>query len=182
MFCIPPNIRSACPEKIAEFLEKKCEGKKKQNRRPRPKISTKADMGEVDLQLKGLMLSIESQPNALLDTTTSNDLNSLHNFMKSEAVIDLSSPSPPLRACKLAKYRGNIDKQADIVDVCKSVTVDIDKHLDVIDVCETSKSVNVDKHADVIDICDSETDASPEHEKKARELRLFISSIRKDLY
>lgn len=40
----------------------------------------------------------------------------------------------------------------------------------------------IDQHVDVINVSESENDLSPEHEKKARELRLFLNSIRGDLY
>ncbi|ONK64091.1 uncharacterized protein A4U43_C07F21990 [Asparagus officinalis] len=153
----------ACPEKIAEFMEKKLEGKKKQNRRPRPEKSTKTDVREVDLQLKSLTLSTESDSSIITNTMKSQELKSLHNAKQSEAFIDLSSPSPPLRACKLAKHI-NIDKVSDIIDICEPETG------------------NKDKYVDVIDICESESEASPEHEKKAKELRLFINSIRRELY
>ena len=159
-------------------MEKKCEAKKKQNRRPRPRKPTKAsDVGEVDLQLKGLMLGIESQSNAVPDAMKCHELNNLHNILGSEAFIDLSSPSPPLRACKLAKHQVHIEKQVGIIDVCESDTID---KFTVVNVSET-ETINTDKHVEVINICESETDASPEHERKARELRLFIKSIRKDL-
>jgi flap endonuclease GEN len=38
------------------------------------------------------------------------------------------------------------------------------------------------KNVDVVDICEAGGDRSPEHERKARELRSFLASIRDDLY
>ncbi|XP_010940441.2 single-strand DNA endonuclease 1 isoform X1 [Elaeis guineensis] len=137
-------IESACPEKIAEFIEKKGEGKK-QSRRPRPRKSSKAAFAEVDIQLQGLLLNIESQSNYLSDKTNHCqpiDVNSVE-----PEVIDLSTPSPPFRACEFAIGR-----------------------------------MVSDQHVDLINVSDSENDLSPEHEKKARALRLFIDSIRRDLY
>lgn len=137
-------IESACPEKIAEFIEKKGEGKKL-SRRPRARKSTKAAIREVDIQLQGLLLGIESQSNYLSDTTNRCqpiDVNSVE-----PEVIDLSTPSPPHGTC----------------DVGKRQTV-------------------ISQHAEVIDVSESENDLSPEHEQKARALRLFIDSIKGDLY
>ena len=59
---------SACPEKIAEFLEKKDE-QKKQKRRARPKKSAPAAVKEVDAQLQELLLEIESESGTLPCTT-----------------------------------------------------------------------------------------------------------------
>ncbi|KAJ8470485.1 hypothetical protein OPV22_024828 [Ensete ventricosum] len=132
-------IKSACPERIAEYMEKKAEVKQ-QKRRPRR--LTKAMVNEIDLQLHGLLLSIESQSNAPPETA-----NCLPPPSAAPEVIDLCSPSPPLRTCQVAK-------------------------------CQKS----IDMHVNVIDIHESDSDASPEHERKARELRLFMDSIREDLY
>ncbi|XP_065046918.1 single-strand DNA endonuclease 1-like isoform X1 [Musa acuminata AAA Group] len=132
-------IESACPERIAEYMEKKAEVKQ-QNRKPRR--LTKALVNQIDLQLQGLLLSIESQSKTLPETA-----NCLPPPSAAPEVIDLCSPSPPLRACQVAKYQKSIDI-----------------------------------HVNVIDIHESDNDASPEHERKARELRLFIDSIREDLY
>ncbi|CAL9194912.1 unnamed protein product [Musa hybrid cultivar] len=132
-------IESACPERIAEYVEKKAEVKQ-QNRKPRR--LTKALVNQIDLQLQGLLLSIESQSKTLPETA-----NCLPPPSAAPEVIDLCSPSPPLRACQVAK-------------------------------CQKS----IDMHVNVIDIHESDNDASPEHERKARELRLFIDSIREDLY
>ncbi|URE17480.1 RmlD substrate binding domain [Musa troglodytarum] len=132
-------IKSACPERIAEYMEKKAEVKQ-QNRRPRR--SSKALVNQIDLQLQGLLLGIESQSKTLPETA-----NRLPPPSAAPEVIDLCSPSPPLRTCRVAK-------------------------------CQKS----IDMHVNVIDIHESDGDATPEHERKARELRLFIDSIREDLY
>ncbi|RWW21275.1 hypothetical protein GW17_00014566 [Ensete ventricosum] len=139
---LKPKCHSADSEavkRIAEYMEKKAEVKQ-QKRRPRR--LTKAMVNEIDLQLHGLLLSIESQSNAPPETA-----NCLPPPSAAPEVIDLCSPSPPLRTCQVAK-------------------------------CQKS----IDMHVNVIDIHESDSDASPEHERKARELRLFMDSIREDLY
>ncbi|KAG6478476.1 hypothetical protein ZIOFF_061919 [Zingiber officinale] len=165
--CYPPDseaVRSACPEKLAEFMGRKAEVKK-ETVRPRksskatanglhepaanarkPRKLNKDAISKINFQLQGLLLDIERESRALpepvncfLETNSENVIPEL---------IDLCSPSPLPSSFKAAK---------------------------------SLKST--DLHVDIIDICQSENEASsPEHEKKARELRSFINTIRKDLY
>ncbi|XP_020115219.1 flap endonuclease GEN-like 2 isoform X2 [Ananas comosus] len=138
-------IESACPEKITEFIEKKDEAKK-QTRKPRTRKPNKNAVAEVDLQLKGLLLSIESQSNALTDITNRSKPTIVDTVKP--IVIDLSSPSPPLHACKVAKCQKTTGQNVDVIEVYES---------------------------------ERESEVSSEHARKARELRLFIDSIRHDL-
>ncbi|KAJ6830234.1 flap endonuclease GEN-like 2 [Iris pallida] len=104
---VPADLmESACPEKIAEFMEKKCEAKKKQCRKPRPRKSTKGGTSEIDLQLQGLMLSIESHSSAPYATECRQDSTGPVHNIRSDMVIDLSSPSPPISARKVS----NVEK------------------------------------------------------------------------
>ncbi|XP_020577147.1 flap endonuclease GEN-like 2 [Phalaenopsis equestris] len=136
-------IESACPEKIAEFREKKTMVKKRITRKQKPKMDSNVDLNKVDFQLQGLLLDTEPQSYTHHQPSSSSQF--LHDI--GAEIIDLSSPSPPLRACKLARSHEAIDRQ-----------------MKMIDLCETDGEVS-----------------SPEHERKARELRLFIESIRGDL-
>lgn len=50
--------------------------------------------------------------------------------------------------------------------------------------CNRNVSRNVEmnyQHSNVLNLSDSETERSPEHEKKARDLRLFLARIRDDI-
>ena len=290
---------SACPEKIAEFLEKKDE-QKKQKRRARPKKSAPAAVKEVDAQLQELLLEIESESGTLPCTTAGPQKADIHTVAPLQDIVDLSSPSPPIRACKIARSRkfsesaagpmDGIDLQSqsllpgtmelqenallcdmqnstqdnDVIDlfspfpraahkphatrglqlcmeegrralsgisnfpekgntlgalgykleggargndvhpeeassstshgievagkadcswrsdvednvVAEVATIDLSSPLPVIG----NKSK---KNVDVIDICEADSDRSPEHERKARELRSFLASIRNELY
>ncbi|XP_039817392.1 single-strand DNA endonuclease 1-like isoform X2 [Panicum virgatum] len=292
-------VRSACPEKIAEFLEKKDE-QKKQKRRARPKISAPAAIKEVDAQLQELLLEIESESGTLPCTTAGPQKADIHTVAPLQDIVDLSSPSPPIRACKIARSRkfsesaagpmDGIDLQSqsllpgtmelqenallcdmqnstqdnDVIDlfspvpraahkphatqglqlcmeegrrvlsdisnfpekgntlgalgykleggargndvhpeeasssishgievagkadcswrsdaednvVAEAATIDLSSPLPVIG----NKSK---KNVDVIDICEADSDRSSEHERKARELRSFLASIRNELY
>lgn len=110
-------IRSACPEKITEFFEKKGE-EKKQKRKARPKKSAQAAVKDVDARLQELMLGIESEsapfPLASNRPETA-DVPGMH-------VVDLSSPSPPLRACKSQKFIGSSTASMKGIDLqCQSL-------------------------------------------------------------
>ncbi|KAL6659608.1 hypothetical protein ACP70R_003648 [Stipagrostis hirtigluma subsp. patula] len=97
-------VRSACPEKITEFLEKKDE-QKKQKRRARPKKSAQAAVKDVDSQLQDLLLDIESESGAFPSTTSGTRTADPCTVAPINDIVDLSSPSPPLRACKIARSR-----------------------------------------------------------------------------
>uniref|UniRef100_A0A1D1ZCF1 Flap endonuclease GEN-like 2 n=1 Tax=Anthurium amnicola TaxID=1678845 RepID=A0A1D1ZCF1_9ARAE len=242
-------LKSACPEKVAEFLERNAECKKQQ-RKPRQKKSERGVISEVDLQLQTLLLNIESENELSSNSTsTSNPVRS----NKELDVIDLSTPSPPLRACKMAKCEDITSQYFSVMDLGSETDITLPErmdggfnafdlaaceedvrqctdasgvllpsyvenslecsgsdaivfektlgcHFDVVDLspveqygqkCDSKRADAVEsnaskheigRHTDVIDIYDSESDASPEHQRKARELRLFIGSIKGDLY
>ncbi|KAJ8615324.1 hypothetical protein MRB53_034696 [Persea americana] len=130
-------VESACPEKIAEFLERKDE-ENNQKRRSKPKkCGNKSAPNEIDRQLHELSLTTEP-PQGITNQ------NLTYPSIVETEVIDLLTPSPPLR-------------------LCSKVTR-----------CQQPNHQNVD---DAIDVSESENEASPEHARKARELRLFLASI-----
>ncbi|CAM8909028.1 unnamed protein product [Rhodiola kirilowii] len=104
---------------------------------------------------------------ALQDMTekqTSNSGNSYNSTIHFHAspcglkteVIDLLSPSPPIRPRKISQGKEVATKPHDPID-------------------RTAQQI------DVIDLSDTELDASPEYLRKARELRSFIASIRDEI-
>ncbi|KAJ0966714.1 hypothetical protein J5N97_023631 [Dioscorea zingiberensis] len=104
-------LESACPEKISEFMEKKDEEKKQRNRRLNTRKSNKASIKEVDTQLQNLMLSIESESNSV--PNSSSNFHPLATNTTTSDIIDLSSPSPPPRACKVPEH-------VDVIEICDS--------------------------------------------------------------
>ncbi|CAO2205416.1 unnamed protein product [Urochloa humidicola] len=96
-------VRSACPEKITEFLEKK--GEKKQKRRARPKKSSPPAVKDVDVQLQELLLGIESESGAFPSTVAGPQTADLHTVARLQDIVDLSSPSPPIRSRKISRSR-----------------------------------------------------------------------------
>ncbi|CAO2176260.1 unnamed protein product [Urochloa humidicola] len=97
-------VRNACPEKITEFLEKKGE-QKKQKRRARPKKSSPVAIKDVDVQLQELLLGTESESGAFPSTATGPQTADLHTVAPLQDIVDLSSPSSPIRSRKIARSR-----------------------------------------------------------------------------
>ncbi|EEC82759.1 hypothetical protein OsI_27479 [Oryza sativa Indica Group] len=229
-------VKSACPEKITEFLEKKGE-EKKQKRRARPKKSGQAAVKDVDEQLQELLLGIEADSGGILGATASvcQTLTAAYTVAV-EDVVDLSSPSPPLR--KLSKCQKKM--MAEDVNVAgmnmnkmesessfstQSSTSDVDNQLidlssplaggdngmkggrrALADISNVgSHSTETDGggggggvasvgHGTTIDLSSPspaigdrsrvhhDDDDDVIHERKARDLRMFLDSIRNELY
>ncbi|KAF9623949.1 hypothetical protein IFM89_006676 [Coptis chinensis] len=135
-------IECACPEKIVEF-EEKTQGKKKSLKPKTKKPQKTAALDEIDLKLKGLLIDIESENNAVSGSTPCRGAHTQLPIGKAlPEVIDILSPLP----CKTWKLQKTIDPLVDVIYVSES-----------------------------------ETDTSPEYARKARELRLFIASIKTDV-
>lgn len=144
-------VESACPEKILEFEEKIAEKKKP---KPRPKPSdTNKSLSEIEVKLQELVLEIEDASSSahtfrLLDEPP---VNTRSNGAESCCAIEteIVNLSTPF-----VDRKSNGKGETEIVDLSSPFPVD------------------------VIELSESETDVSPEHTKKARELRLFVASIR----
>lgn len=156
-------------------------------------------MHGVDLQLQGLILTIETESNEsnLAYLTNKNaeteviDLMSPSPIIHSSAVtsnansdvINLLSPSPNVRARKIPKHHVNIGGYID------AITLDMDNNEvgeeDLSQLINTENTHEVSSSLpsnDLINIIDSDIEESPEHQKKARELRLFINKIKGNPY
>uniref|UniRef100_A0A0E0LQA6 XPG-I domain-containing protein n=1 Tax=Oryza punctata TaxID=4537 RepID=A0A0E0LQA6_ORYPU len=213
-------VRSACPEKITEFLEKKGE-EKKQKRRARPKKSGQAAVEDVDERLQELLLGIEADSGGILGGT-GNGSAAYAVPVEALDVVDLSSPSPPLRKLsKSQKKMMGVDVQCQSMNMNKmesessfstqsSTTSDVDKQVidlsspvpagirhdrgalaDMSNFGSQSKEEEAGGHggncvASVIDLSSPSpaigADDDVIHERKARELRSFLDSIRSELY
>ncbi|KAM0887226.1 hypothetical protein ACQ4PT_029182 [Festuca glaucescens] len=119
-------IRSACPEKITEFLEKKDE-EKKQKRKARPKKSAQqAEVKDVDARLQELLLGIESECATFPPVSSCPQAADGHAVVPGMDIVDLSSPSPPLRACKSQKFIGSATATMNGIDLqCQSLLTDM---------------------------------------------------------
>lgn len=181
---------SACPEKIVEFEERLAEKKQPKPRKPRQKkAETDKSLKEVDTKLQELLLEIEgtttnTQKYRLLDEPIVNiDQHETKTDQDWSMLINTTSNSQKIKmADNNTKSCYNI--MTEVVNlstplVTKSKTK---VETDIVDLLSPFSAVCPMKHrdVDVIELSESETDVSPEHAKKARELRLFVAKIRNE--
>lgn len=176
-------ISSACPEKIAEFEERRALTKKQNHHKPRLKKSeNRSALAEIDLKLQTLLLEIEAGSNAAFNTSFPSQI--VMSEDRTTANATYITNQKPLNA--ESESNANCSAAAP----CFHADPSCGKH-EVIDLLSPSpltrphtvskfQQVN-DQHIDVIDLSDSENEMSPEHARKARELRLFLASIRDDI-
>jgi flap endonuclease GEN len=162
-----------------EFEEKKAEEKKKQNhRKARRKKSDKgSSVAEIDLKLQRLLLDIElGSSSSIHDRSFSSMLISGNCTAATEVYLTnqdtLFDP----------KSSANCNDDMSRYEVGEREVIDLlspppPRQHHTVSKFPQSNCQDIE----VIDLCQSETDVSPEHEKKARELRLFLDSIRDDV-
>uniref|UniRef100_A0A5B7A2B2 Single-strand DNA endonuclease 1 n=1 Tax=Davidia involucrata TaxID=16924 RepID=A0A5B7A2B2_DAVIN len=97
------------------------------------------------------------------------------DLMNQESFLDTESKSSVERNAAIGCCStGSSVVEAEVIDL---LSPSPPMHAHNVSKCQQA---NV-KCIDVIDLSESETDISPEHARKARELRLFLASIRKDI-
>ncbi|XP_031261309.1 flap endonuclease GEN-like 2 isoform X2 [Pistacia vera] len=188
-------IQSACPEKIVEFKERRAAPRTKKSK-PRSRVS------EIDQKLQALMLDIESESSAVHNVTFSsktvmpenNSGVSEVNFTRHDTLLIAESESNgdgnPTMPLYQTAIESDIKADGNATNTMPSnptaPTVAKDEVIDLISpspaCCRNvtrSRKMN-DQPISVIDLSDSETERSPEHERKARELRLFLASVREE--
>ncbi|XP_074291266.1 single-strand DNA endonuclease 1 isoform X2 [Silene latifolia] len=175
-------VESACPEKIAEFKERKAQEKKQKNKKPRSKKSDeKASLPNVDLKLQNLLLEIESDSNARRENSLRNsrqDSDSTH----SSSVVDLTVSDMFFNEeCESKIVNGSEDYQPDPPNVVAMDIVDLLSPSPEVKLRYVSKCQGNTELVNVIDLSDSDMEISPEHARKARDLRLFLASIREEI-
>lgn len=172
-------VESACPEKIVEFEEERAEKKKQNHRKTRAKKSEKgSSMAEIDLKLQRLLLDMELDSSAVHNASFSSRVEISEN-RTAGTEVDPTNQDPWLDP----KISANCSDDISYYQVGPSTTKS-----EVIDLLSPSPPrqsrivskfpKSNDQCIDVIDLSESETDVSPEHERKARELRLFLAGIR----
>ncbi|KAK6155728.1 hypothetical protein DH2020_009976 [Rehmannia glutinosa] len=174
-------VESACPEKILEFQQRKAQ-KQKPIRRSRPKKADKrAEMEEIDKKLRELLLEIEQDSSTMINTVSlgesvrekipnispvAMDYQKMRLNTESESRNGESSGS----ACYSTAYRSM--GTDDIIDLT-SPPPRVDTR--VVSKCQEVRCI------DVVELSDTDNDMSPEHARKARELRSFIANIRDEI-
>ncbi|XP_071929516.1 single-strand DNA endonuclease 1-like [Coffea arabica] len=173
-------VERACPEKIVEFQERKAQGKKRNHCVSRPKkLGNMPSAEEIDLKLQKLLLDIENESK----TTRGASLSGRSKLEKTSALIQADLAIQELH------LEDKLEKEADSVTTmgCKSVApsprgtevINLMSPLPVSAPSSTRQGANVEC-IDLIELSESETEISPDHARKARDLRLFIASIKDD--
>ncbi|KAK8690365.1 hypothetical protein V6N13_073899 [Hibiscus sabdariffa] len=173
-------VESACPEKIKDFDDRRALEKKNQRKSRLKKSGKECSVAEIDRKLQDLLLDIE-----LESKSSSMASREIISDKMTTTEINFMNRDPPV----LLDSEGNADSRA--VILCRETGATVPKH-EVIDLLSPSPLVhsrNVSRraqmnnqHISIIDLSDSETEKSPEHARKARELRLFLASIGDDFH
>ncbi|KAL5554364.1 hypothetical protein UlMin_041765 [Ulmus minor] len=205
-FIVPADLlESACPEKIVEFEEAKAQKKKQNQRKPRAKKSDKASsVDEIDQKLESLLLDIESERNTrtcLLATSAVISRNkvsfaevnpSIRNPINNKEPISCGEVDPLFREPSFDKELESCTNFSASIS-CIETGPNVAAKYEIIDLLSPSpprrqprtlsKQLGNASYrvADVIELSDSETEVSPEHQRKARELRSFLASIKGDI-
>lgn len=157
---------SACPEMIIEFEEQRAQGKKQNKRKTKTKKSDTA-VAELDRRLQTLLLEIESESTAVHSLSrapiVSGNSNSATGFDGTQKKILDIEPTIVDHACTTER-----------IEVINLLSPSPAMHTRSVSKFQHGHSQNID----IIDLSDSETDQSPEHERKARELRSFLATLR----
>lgn len=173
-------VERACPERIMEFQERRAQGKKRNHCVSRPKkLGNVPSAEEIDLKLQRLLLDIENES----ESTRGASLSVRSKLEKTSALIHADLAIQELH------LEDKLEKEADSVTIlgCKSVAPS-PRETEVVDLvsplpmsASTSKRqvANVEC-IDLIELSESETEISPDHARKARDLRLFIANIKDD--
>ncbi|MED6180928.1 hypothetical protein PIB30_014483 [Stylosanthes scabra] len=173
-------IKSACPEKILEFEEKKAQKKKQniQKRRPKKKEST-SSVAELDEKLQNLLLDIN-----LGDKANRNGVS--FGCSTSMAATNLSTSEFSHRSDENIEPIRNISTNE---AVSSSISTSSVHKVEVIDLLSPSPAPKQSheqrlskQNVEVINLIDLENDMSPEHKEKAKDLRLFLASIRNEMH
>ncbi|KAG7013227.1 Flap endonuclease GEN-like 2 [Cucurbita argyrosperma subsp. argyrosperma] len=159
-------LQSACPEMIVEFEEQRAQGRKPNKCRTKTKKS-EATVAEIDERFRTLLLEIESESRAV------------RNLSQAPIVSENSNSATGLDDLQEII----LDVEPTIVDHAHGT-----ENVEVINLLSPSPAIQTRKVSkfrqgncekiDVIDLSDTENDQSPEHERKARELRLFLASLK----
>lgn len=157
-----------------EFESKRAQARPKKSK---PISST----AEIDEKLQELLLDIESESSTIRDASftctevTFEDriAGTNSDSMRPDPLFDAVSESDGDGKATMSCYpTGAAVAKNEIVDLVSPSPVQ----------CRNVSKIRALKYqpTNAIELSDSETENSPEHERKARELRLFIASIKED--
>ncbi|CAK8532624.1 unnamed protein product [Lathyrus sativus] len=184
-------IGSACPEKILEFEEKKLLRKKQnvQKRRPKKKETTPSQV-ELGLKLQNLLLDDNLEDNTnhdasdsierILEETTSmvDAVLNTEKSMSSHDDDDIENIGWTPNISNISSMNGN----ECVSSTDKSVVIDLLSPTPFKPSNNSKFNSSSEQNIEVVNLSDSEKEVSPEHKQKAKELRLFLASIRNEIH
>ncbi|PNY12344.1 flap endonuclease GEN 2-like protein [Trifolium pratense] len=183
-------IESACPEKISEFEERKALRKKQnvQKRRPKKKAETTASLAELDLTLQNLLLDNNLEDETDNNVSESDSSGRILGEITAMAESDLNTENLILSRDNRENNEwiqniSNITSNETVPSIDKNVVIDLLSPTPIKQSHNSSKfHRSSDQNIEVINLSDSENEVSPEHKEKAKELRLFLASIRNEIH
>ncbi|KAK2421077.1 hypothetical protein P8452_51081 [Trifolium repens] len=183
-------IESACPEKISEFEEKKVLRKKQNVRKRRPKKKeTTPSLAELDLTLQNLLLDNNLEDETNDNFSESDSSGRILGEITAMAESDLNtenlmlSRDDDIENNEWIRNIRNITSNEAVSSTDKNVVIDLLSPTPIKPSNNSSKfHRSSDQKIEVINLSDSENEVSPEHKEKAKELRLFLASIRNEIH
>ncbi|KAK2367034.1 5'-3' exonuclease family protein [Trifolium repens] len=183
-------IESACPEKISEFEEKKALRKKQNVRKRRPKKNeTMPSLAELDLTLQNLLLDNNLEDETNDNVSESDSSGRILGEITAMAESDLNtenlmlSRDDDIENNDWIRNISNVTNNEGVSSMDKNVVIDLLSPTPIKPSNNSSKfHRSSDQNIEVINLSDSENEVSPEHKEKAKELRLFLASIRNEIH
>lgn len=145
-------------------------------------------MAELDLKLQNLLLdnSLGNKANNLNASDSSGRMLEETTTAMAEADLNTSDLllSHDIEHNGLFQNISNISSSVAVSSIDKNEVIDLLSPSPLKPSHNTSSKCHQssDQHVEVINLSDSENDMSPEHKQKAKELRLFLASIRNEIH
>lgn len=177
----------ACPERILEFQERRAQGKKRNNARSRPRRLEKTQLlGQIDQKLQDLLLEIDRETSTTDDTTFLCGSVSEYDEGIEIQLVDQGIRSHYTWNSNCVKKDDFTYGSASCQESNNLLASSEDEVIDLTSPPPLQHASGNSKHLednvqriDLIELSDSENDMfSPEHTRRARELRMFIAGIK----
>lgn len=143
-------------------------------------------MAELDLKLQTLLLDNNLDDQTNLNAIDSSGRISEETTATAEAEADLNTTdlllSHEIDHIRLIQNISKISNNEAVSNVDKNVVIDLLSPTPLKPSHTSKFHESSDQHIEVINLSDSENDMSPEHKQKAKELRLFLASIRNQIH
>jgi flap endonuclease GEN len=165
--------------------------RKKQNvrkRRPKKKETTPS-LAELDLTLQNLLLDNNLEDETNDNVSESDSSGRILGEITAMAESDLNtenlmlSRDDDIENNDWIRNISNVTNNEGVSSMDKNVVIDLLSPTPIKPSNNSSKfHRSSDQNIEVINLSDSENEVSPEHKEKAKELRLFLASIRNEIH